>query len=65
MVIILEFLLILTAVTLIVARGNSKEYKLLGVSLLWLALNVLTVIIYISKKGGLDPQSNSFFFFIK
>lgn len=62
MVIILEFLLILTAVTLIVARGNSKEYKLLGVSLLWLALNVLTVIIYISKKGGLDPQSNSFFF---
>lgn len=63
MVIVLEFLLILTAISLLVARGNSKEYKILGVSLLWLALNVLTIIIYISKKGGIEPQMTPFLFF--
>lgn len=62
MVIFLESLLILTAISLLIAKGNSKEYKLLGVSLLWLALNVLTIIIYISKKGGINPQMTPFLF---
>ena len=62
MVIFLEILLILTAISLLISRGNSKEYKLLGISLLWLALNVLTIIIYIAKKGGIDPQMIPFLF---
>lgn len=62
MVIFLEILLILTAISLLISRGNSKEYKLLGITLLWLALNVLTIIIYIAKKGGIDPQMIPFLF---